>query len=71
MGVTAALVRSALTGLARGGRGLAPGGPGWAGRHPGRQPSPAGAPGSGGLMVLRCLVEHVLDVLGGDSRAYR
>jgi hypothetical protein len=32
---------------------------------------PAGAPDGGGPVVLRCLIQHVLDVLGGDCCAYR
>jgi hypothetical protein len=57
---------------ARGGAGAVPGGPGRATRRwPAGGPRPAGTPDGGGLVVLRGLVEHVLDVLSGDCCAYR
>jgi hypothetical protein len=49
-----------------------PGRPGRGGRRrPAGHPRPAGAADGGGLVVLRCLIQHVLDVLGGDCCAYR
>ena len=49
-----------------------PGRPGRASRPwPASGPRAAGAPDGGGPVVLRCLVEHVLDMLGGDCCAYR
>ena len=58
--------------LAGGGRGAVPGGPGLASRHwPAGGPCPAGAPDDGGPVVLRGLIQHVLDVLGGYCCAYR
>ena len=66
-GVWSAPVRSA-----RGGRGAVPGRPGRGCRRwPAGGPRAAGAPDGGGLVILRCLVQHVLDVLGGDCCAYR
>jgi hypothetical protein len=57
---------------ARGGRGAVPGSPGWASLHrPAGGTRQAGAPDGSGPLVLRCLIEHVLDMLGGDYCAYR